>query len=210
MCYCLAKTTARFLTFEFSGIIVKGVYELWGEGSTHEELEEAIKWYPDDRKSTYLTSVFRCFWGSVGGDMKNCLYWVHVQLLATSDLCIHLSLTLSSHSCVVFVLIVIQTFLLYLCNGHYSHCYLFISHAVWSDFFSKFSTAPNGLRFLYGFVIFVPGGYNWSTVAAIPWCLKGWQNSSTISAPPPAPNLRTGVHESNRCKGWVWGLETRT
>ncbi|GFS37250.1 hypothetical protein Acr_00g0050880 [Actinidia rufa] len=42
MCYCLAKTTARFLTFEISGIIVKGVYELWGEGSTHEELEEAL------------------------------------------------------------------------------------------------------------------------------------------------------------------------
>ena len=54
--YCLAKTTARLLTLEISGILVKGVYELWGEGNTHEELEEAIKLYPDDRKLSYLTS----------------------------------------------------------------------------------------------------------------------------------------------------------
>lgn len=37
-------------------ILVKGVYELWGEGSTYEELEEAIKAYPDERKLPYLTS----------------------------------------------------------------------------------------------------------------------------------------------------------
>ncbi|XP_052194151.1 uncharacterized protein LOC127802402 [Diospyros lotus] len=37
-------------------ILVKGIYELWGEGSTYEELEEAIKGYPDDRKLPYLTS----------------------------------------------------------------------------------------------------------------------------------------------------------
>lgn len=35
---------------------MKGVYELWGEGSTYEELEEAIKAYPDERKLPYLTS----------------------------------------------------------------------------------------------------------------------------------------------------------
>ncbi|GMP39145.1 hypothetical protein CsSME_00010100 [Camellia sinensis var. sinensis] len=37
-------------------ILVKGVYELWGEGSTYKELEEAIKAYPDERKLPYLTS----------------------------------------------------------------------------------------------------------------------------------------------------------
>lgn len=35
---------------------MKGVYELWGEGSTYEELEEAIKAYPDEQKLPYLTS----------------------------------------------------------------------------------------------------------------------------------------------------------
>ncbi|KAJ9141460.1 hypothetical protein P3X46_031997 [Hevea brasiliensis] len=37
-------------------ILVKGIYELWGEGSNYEELEEAIMRYPDDRKLPYLTS----------------------------------------------------------------------------------------------------------------------------------------------------------
>ncbi|KAL5982629.1 hypothetical protein ACLOJK_016704 [Asimina triloba] len=37
-------------------ILVKGIYELWGEGSSYEELEEAIKDYPDERKLPYLTS----------------------------------------------------------------------------------------------------------------------------------------------------------
>lgn len=37
-------------------ILVKGLYELWGEGSSDEELEEAIKSYPDERKLPYLTS----------------------------------------------------------------------------------------------------------------------------------------------------------
>ncbi|KAJ4835828.1 hypothetical protein Tsubulata_033033 [Turnera subulata] len=35
-------------------ILVKGMYELWGEGSSYEELEEAIKSYPEDRKLPYL------------------------------------------------------------------------------------------------------------------------------------------------------------
>ncbi|KAL5566131.1 hypothetical protein UlMin_029295 [Ulmus minor] len=35
-------------------ILVKGMYELWGEGSSYEELEEAIKGYPDERKLPYL------------------------------------------------------------------------------------------------------------------------------------------------------------
>ncbi|GLT96607.1 hypothetical protein SLE2022_142160 [Rubroshorea leprosula] len=37
-------------------ILVKGIYELWGEGSNYEELEEAVKSYPDERKLPYLTS----------------------------------------------------------------------------------------------------------------------------------------------------------
>uniref|UniRef100_A0A2P2KHB1 tRNA (guanine(10)-N(2))-methyltransferase n=3 Tax=Rhizophora mucronata TaxID=61149 RepID=A0A2P2KHB1_RHIMU len=37
-------------------ILVKGMYEVWGEGSSYEELEEAINSYPDERKLPYLTS----------------------------------------------------------------------------------------------------------------------------------------------------------
>lgn len=40
----------------YTGILVKGIYELWGEGSSFEELEEAIKNYPDERKLPYITS----------------------------------------------------------------------------------------------------------------------------------------------------------
>lgn len=39
-----------------SGILVKGIYELWGEASSFEELEEVIKSYPDEQKLPYLTS----------------------------------------------------------------------------------------------------------------------------------------------------------
>lgn len=37
-------------------ILVKGIYELWGEGSSLEQLEESIKSYPEDRKLPYLAS----------------------------------------------------------------------------------------------------------------------------------------------------------
>ncbi|RZR81066.1 hypothetical protein BHM03_00007213 [Ensete ventricosum] len=37
-------------------ILVKGFYELWGQGSSYEELEKAIKDFPDERKLPYLTS----------------------------------------------------------------------------------------------------------------------------------------------------------
>lgn len=40
----------------FLGILVKGIYELWGEGNDFEELEEAVKSYPDERKLPYLES----------------------------------------------------------------------------------------------------------------------------------------------------------
>lgn len=53
-------------------ILVKGMYELWGEGSTYEELEEAIKEYPDERKSPYLIpeSTFRIIVDSFGKVMS--------------------------------------------------------------------------------------------------------------------------------------------
>ncbi|KAG6682501.1 hypothetical protein I3842_13G145200 [Carya illinoinensis] len=37
-------------------ILVKGIYELWGEGSSYEGLEESIRCYPDERKLPYLDS----------------------------------------------------------------------------------------------------------------------------------------------------------
>jgi len=35
---------------------VKGMYELWGEGSSYEELKESVLSYPDERKLPYLDS----------------------------------------------------------------------------------------------------------------------------------------------------------
>ncbi|GAB2277678.1 hypothetical protein Dimus_012383 [Dionaea muscipula] len=37
-------------------ILVKGMYEVWGEGSSYDDLEEAIGGYPEERKSPYLTA----------------------------------------------------------------------------------------------------------------------------------------------------------
>lgn len=37
-------------------ILVKGMYELWGEGTCYEELKESIQSYPDSRKLPFLTS----------------------------------------------------------------------------------------------------------------------------------------------------------
>lgn len=50
------------------GILVKGIYELWGHGSNHQELEEAIKLFPDERKIPYLSSdsTFRIVVDSFG------------------------------------------------------------------------------------------------------------------------------------------------
>jgi len=39
-----------------AGILVKGMYELWGEGSSYEELKESVLSYPDERKLPYLDS----------------------------------------------------------------------------------------------------------------------------------------------------------
>ncbi|KAI4966793.1 hypothetical protein ZWY2020_035997 [Hordeum vulgare] len=36
-------------------LLVKGIYELWGHGATYDELEKAIRAYPDERKLPYLT-----------------------------------------------------------------------------------------------------------------------------------------------------------
>lgn len=45
-----------FLGENFVGILVKGMYELWGEGSSYEELKESVLSYPDERKLPYLDS----------------------------------------------------------------------------------------------------------------------------------------------------------
>ncbi|KAL2343723.1 hypothetical protein Fmac_005008 [Flemingia macrophylla] len=37
-------------------ILVKGMYELWGEGGSYEELKESVLSYPDERKLSYLDS----------------------------------------------------------------------------------------------------------------------------------------------------------
>lgn len=45
----------------FIGMLVKGIYELWGEGTTDDDLEKAIRGFPDERKLPYLKpeSTFR-------------------------------------------------------------------------------------------------------------------------------------------------------
>ncbi|KAI3921799.1 hypothetical protein MKX01_005488 [Papaver californicum] len=52
-------------------ILVKGIYELWGEGGSYEEVEEAIKSYPDDLKAPYMTSdsTFRIIVDSFGNSL---------------------------------------------------------------------------------------------------------------------------------------------
>ncbi|XP_076923000.1 uncharacterized protein LOC143584979 [Bidens hawaiensis] len=52
-------------------ILVKGLYEIWGQGSSYEELKEAINSYPDDRKLPYLTpdTTFRIIIDSFGKAM---------------------------------------------------------------------------------------------------------------------------------------------
>ena len=35
---------------------MKGMYELWGEGTCYEELKESIQSFPDSRKLPFLTS----------------------------------------------------------------------------------------------------------------------------------------------------------
>ncbi|PIN06157.1 putative RNA methylase [Handroanthus impetiginosus] len=49
-------------------ILIKGIYEIWGEGHNFEELEEAIGSYPDDRKLPYLSpgSTFKISIDSFG------------------------------------------------------------------------------------------------------------------------------------------------
>lgn len=38
------------------GILVKGMYELWGEGTCYEELKDSIESFPDSRKLPFLAS----------------------------------------------------------------------------------------------------------------------------------------------------------
>lgn len=47
---------------------MKGIYELWGHGTTYEELEKSVKEYPDERKLPFLTpdSTFKIIVDSFG------------------------------------------------------------------------------------------------------------------------------------------------
>lgn len=56
------------LTDKLAGILVKGIYELWGEGSDYQELEEAVNAYDNERKLPYLApeSTFRISIDSFG------------------------------------------------------------------------------------------------------------------------------------------------
>ena len=50
-----------------AGLLLKGMYEVWGEGCTEEELKEAVSNYPEERKELYLAEnstfkiVIDCF-----------------------------------------------------------------------------------------------------------------------------------------------------
>ncbi|KAL1534303.1 tRNA (guanine(10)-N(2))-methyltransferase [Salvia divinorum] len=48
-----SEEAARFVANR--SILVKGMYEIWGEGRSFEELEDAIRSYPDERKMIYLS-----------------------------------------------------------------------------------------------------------------------------------------------------------
>jgi len=37
-----------------AGLLLKGMYEVWGEGCTEEELKEAVNNYPEEHKAPYL------------------------------------------------------------------------------------------------------------------------------------------------------------
>lgn len=52
----------------FVGLLVKGIYELWGQGTTYEELERVVMAYPEERKLPYLTpeSTFKIVVDSFG------------------------------------------------------------------------------------------------------------------------------------------------
>ncbi|XP_051146506.1 uncharacterized protein LOC127262048 [Andrographis paniculata] len=54
-------------------ILVKGIYELWGEGDGLEELQDAIQRYPDDRKLPYISpgTTFRITVDSFGKAMSS-------------------------------------------------------------------------------------------------------------------------------------------
>ncbi|WVZ75032.1 hypothetical protein U9M48_023128 [Paspalum notatum var. saurae] len=49
-------------------LLVKGIYELWGHGTTYEELEKSVRAYPDERKLPFLTpdSTFKIIVDSFG------------------------------------------------------------------------------------------------------------------------------------------------
>ncbi|GJM85256.1 hypothetical protein PR202_ga01691 [Eleusine coracana subsp. coracana] len=54
-------------------LLVKGIYELWGHGTTYEELEKSVMEYPDERKLPYLTpeSTFKIVVDTFGKVMSS-------------------------------------------------------------------------------------------------------------------------------------------
>lgn len=40
--------------FVHSGLLLKGMFEVWGEGNIDEELKEAVNKYPEELKAPYL------------------------------------------------------------------------------------------------------------------------------------------------------------
>ncbi|KAK3154361.1 hypothetical protein QOZ80_2BG0189520 [Eleusine coracana subsp. coracana] len=54
-------------------LLVKGIYELWGHGTTYEELEKSIMEYPDERKLPHLTpeSTFKIVVDTFGKVMSS-------------------------------------------------------------------------------------------------------------------------------------------
>lgn len=77
----------------FAGILVKGLYEIWGEGSSYEELKEAINSYPDDRKLPYLTpdSTFRIIIDSFGKAMSFKDQTAHIKEMSYIPFQVHYS-----------------------------------------------------------------------------------------------------------------------
>ncbi|KAL9251414.1 tRNA (guanine(10)-N2)-methyltransferase-like protein [Drosera capensis] len=65
-------------------ILVKGIYEVWGEGSSYEELEEAISCYPEERKSPYLVAgaTFKVNIDSFGKAVSSGVQQERIQRLA--------------------------------------------------------------------------------------------------------------------------------
>jgi len=50
-------------------ILTKGIYEVWGEGSTYEEVFESIRRLPQEKVAPYMRGTYRCRVRSPGRNM---------------------------------------------------------------------------------------------------------------------------------------------